>query len=263
MNKISPVSVVAEAFRLLWRRKLAFLGLALLPVLIIAVLVVLVASVLPLDGVGTEGDSEILLKVLILAAYLMGTFALMLLMHYSTTAMRNMPKLLPSPLLKRFRSFLWMGVRICSISFLVTGCYVLPIVIAMWLIGSEGSVIPPLMLMPLVFIAILASLILLLRFSPLVPGVSVGELHSLAQAWRLSKGHGIRMLLSFLLLYLPVIVLFFVYTGVIGIVDVTVASSFTDAYAVLGSLLSFVVSLVHLLTIVVWYEKLRLRHEAV
>ena len=260
-DKISPVEVVREAIRICWAYKGRFSGLTCLTLAPMALMVPLVKL--------SSGNIKILVLPLallfMLSCVIYVVFVVMAGSHLTITELRGNPALLPEKWMDRGGLVFVRGFVLWLTSLLVLPVVMAPTMLMGYLLSPEsGGEISGgwgVLLMLMAAATILIFWGFMARVGVMMPGASVGQIVSIFQALKMTSNHTIRMLLSFAMIQLPVFVLFFLAprknfnSGNDSLLDGLLF--FGPAVAIWIINMSSCISVE-----AVWYEKLRLRHEA-
>jgi hypothetical protein len=257
-SKISPTVAVKEAMRISWERKWSFLGLFLL--LMVAIMSLQVLAVMVPDAVVVAG---VLMAFITPFAQLV---FIALFCHLVITHMRGDGRIMPDP----FWTTIWrVFIRGLLLFLLTMGVLVVVMgpVVAVLISqqpggGELGGGLGGLMIVGfLVAYALIVALFL--RLGVMIPGASVGHVMSLKEAWAMTKGHGWRMFGSVLMVAVvsSIVALVFMLPFFVS-VDGEEPGMFVFISLVPMMCVALMANVVFFVLMPVWYEKLRLRHEA-
>ncbi|BCS88519.1 hypothetical protein [Pseudodesulfovibrio sediminis] len=270
-DKISPIAVIKEACAIFWARKWSFLGLILLLFVVLTVLQFgSLVGFAPMSDPANLG-ADVLVKAVVfglvslVAMILFSLFVATLLNHLAITHMRGAGRLLP----ERFLRTMWrVFVRgfILFVTLLVVELVLLaPIILFVTTLSpASGEINLQFVLVMLVYLPVFLFLLtgLMLRLSVMIPGAAVGHVVSLKEAWAMTRGHTWRMIGWYFLLVLVIAL-------VAGLMTAPAFLLGGESFGVMAVILSVGAAVVTLwgygimvVSIPVWYERLRLRYES-
>lgn len=257
-TKVSPLAVIKESLKLFWNQKWIYLGLALAPFAAVAAMFVLNLAYMEQTARAGIGDISIMPLLMMLVVFVgMWTYTI-IFNHYVITHLRGAPAFIPERLGHKLFRTLLLFLKFIGLTLVVT----LPIMLVFLLCfgtslktASDGLILTIILLaFPLSVLCYIAALRVLMAF----PGIAVGELYKIRDAWKLTKGHGFRMLLTFIIYLVPLII-------------TEVAAGATDSPVLVLVVMFACQALLQILNIIttgVWYERLlplyrdRLKNEA-
>lgn len=257
-DKISPVAVVKEAVAISWARKWTLLG-------------VLILGMMPsllLMGIQTASfDLMVSVEFVgFVCAMVMGCFFHTMLNHTVISYMRGVDDFFPkNMLLAMWRVFVrgliaYLGMVLPALIGL------LPLILTIFYgAGPDGEISSGFFNTGAIFgfIGFLVGLGLMFRLGIMVPGAATGRVVKVKEALSMTKGHVWRMVGSLVMTILPVIVLQILFITVLEVFSgQSQDGSISVLPVVLLTVLFGIVSLVTFVILPVWYEKLRLRYEA-
>lgn len=271
MEKISPWSVVTETMSLAWARKWTYLGLSLSLFLPIAPGVGFFVSFSNTTGVDAEFDPGLLVGSmggLFLFSILCCIFMMTVMSHLAVTQQRGQAKVLPPSLIKS----MWdVFCRMIVLVFVSWGIMMLAMMVLMipmaigsvFLIGKSVDEIgaEAVWLVLSLLVVMIPVYAILCRPYVMIPGAAVGVRVTVSKAFEMTKGHMWRMFASYLVLLVPGLLCMLVAevaealapdadSWILAVVVIPVLLLCCFSYAWMG------------ICDAVWFEKLRLRHNA-
>lgn len=252
-DKISPVAVVVDAVRLIHLRWQVYL----------ASLVIVSIAGLPMVSLSANPDPEAVFSWAWFSAWggslLVGMAVYIVVIHDSLTTLRGNSVLLPDGFGFRFFHFFWKSLLFLIMIIGLGMVFAIPssMVLVPLFSGSPDSAGISSTSVVIVIATVLPMFFFAYRWGMALFAIPVGDTSSFRLSWRMTKGHSIRMLVSYLPFFLMVVLMQVV------IAPAMEAGSY-DFFSILGILWMIVGSglfWVSFATWIIWYEKLRLRYE--
>ncbi|BDQ33839.1 hypothetical protein [Pseudodesulfovibrio portus] len=257
-DKISPVAVVKEALAVSWARKGTLVGVMILGIMPSLLMVGIQLAYPDLAAVvGIVGFACVMV---------VSCFVYVMLNHTAISQMRGEDDFFPKNMvLAMWRVFVRGLIAYLGMALpMLIG--MLPfILIILYGAGPGGEISTGLFTAGVIFAFIgwLAGFGLMLRLAVMIPGAATGRVVKVKEALAMTKGHVWRMVGSLVMTILPMIVLQILFVTVLG---PSGGEAQDGGFPVLPFILllavACIVSLVAFVTLPVWYEKLRLRQEA-
>lgn len=180
------------------------------------------------------------------------------LQHFSIESCRNNTSFFPPKPLLSFLRYMLLSIALVFFS----GICLIVASIPMFGIWGWGGVDNPetaiyvtVLMYFFGLIAAVVATIPFMRFGPVLPATTVGDECSFSRAWRMTKGHTLKLLVAASLLYIPSLVV-----GFVG--GLFMADGIGWTFALILYLIDSIAMVVGLAFFSILYEELRLRYDA-
>lgn len=255
LDKISAWGCVKDACRLAWARKWTFVGVE-------AVVVIAMMAITLVPGVTVTGEVEDLnaigasFIVSFLLLMLVSVVAGTVLLHLGVTYLRGRAQLMPDNLVSATGAVIVRGLILFVCSMVLMLGLALPVFVVASFVPEGVAQVALMGLIAVVGGAFIYTVIL--RLGMMIPGAAVGEKLSIREAMELTKGHGLRILGSILILGLGLVILAFVLFLPLALVEQGGEPLVLGA-AIVNAVIQLVYGILTITLLAVWYEKLRQR----
>lgn len=245
MNKVSTIEVLKDSLALFMDRKLTYLTLFAVPAVFATVNVVIGAK---LDNDPATADVNLGLSVGLPLAYMFFmSLYMMFCCHYSVTHIRGTPRIMPAQVGKRLAKMFLYSMKILALIVLaIIATTVLGFPLIELLTAGTGHTTFVLYAVGIPVGAVV--LTLFFRTSFAMVGISVGELHKLREALRLSQGYSVPIFFVCVLIIIPGAI-----DSIPGLTDSLRVGPLFIAILFLSNLITQIASVI---IFCVWYEKL-------
>ncbi|WP_147819974.1 hypothetical protein [Salidesulfovibrio onnuriiensis] len=262
IGSITVGSILKDSLKLAWNRKWVILAFLLfsLPVLVAVVMggAFFLGIFEPLN-LSDAGSAALAVLMGLIFLFLMGAFGMCVYYNF-VTALRGEPRFIPANLARKtMRSCLTMFV-LAIIALLVSFAAAIPFGLIFTATLTATQSLPLIMaggiLGGIAFGFVVSAIIY--RMSIVFPGIAMDETKTIGGAWDLAKGFTLKMVMVLFIIEIPSITMDIIhgYLQLTYPMNVNILLGGTIASYILYTL----VGTVNFLTIVVWYEKLHVRH---
>lgn len=266
-DKISPFEVVKEALSVGWARKWTFSGITCLQFLPMLLFILVMTSMESFDLTMLTDISSTMLMAISSTMFVVNMFVVLVAVtagcHLAVTAQRGEGRVSPDFWIKALWQVFIRGLLIWLVMFGITALAVGLIAGAIYFFspedGQDFNGVVSFLVILFIFVVNIVLFGSLMRLGIIIPGASVGHKISLSESFVMTRHHAWRMLWSYAIISIPVVVVILgcaVATDAIQSIWVGIAIT---SLIVIGDI---VISVFLLVTLCVWYEKLRLRREA-
>ncbi len=243
-ENISPLGVISKSLSLFMEKKLTYIGFAVAPLAVMFAFFGLNMYVIRhMTFTGTFSFSP-LIYVGFLAAFLFVWAYMLIFNHYTVTQMRGNPKAIPEALgSKLFHLFIFF-LKFTGVMILISIPLGILFAVGMTVMKNNMSALTACIIVGIpVGIWAYVSII---RVLMVLPGIALGEMHKLRDGWKMTKGHGLRIFLSFLIF----IVAFIILEGL------TIKFGSSMAAITVLFIAQSILQMLSLIVVGIWYAKL-------